>query len=159
MSISSLMLAAGCAAKCSPHAIAVAVGVFAVGFVAGRLTKRCKCGDKRQPEGCCHHRKDRQPLPRKEPARQPVPAGSVEIYVGNLSYDLTDDALKALFAEYGAVVSARIVTNRFNGKSKGFGFVVMSCREEAEKAIAAYSEKEYMGRKMRVNEAKNTITE
>ena len=159
MSISSLMLAAGCAAKCPPHAIAVAVGVFAVGFIAGRLTKRCKCGDKKRHDGCCQHRRDRQPLLRKESARQPVPAGSVEIYVGNLSYGLTDDSLKALFAEYGEVVSVRIVTNRFNGKSKGFGFVVMANREEAEKAIAVYSEKEYMGRKMRVNEAKNTITE
>ena len=159
MSISSLMLAAGCAAKCSPHGIAVVAGVFAVGFFAGRLTKRCKCGDKKRHEGCCQNRKDRQILPRKESARQPVPAGSVEIYVGNLSYELTDDALKALFAEYGTVVSARIVTNRFNGKSKGFGFVVMSDRCEAEKAISVYSEKEYMGRKMRVNEAKNTITE
>lgn len=160
MSISSIMLAAACAAKCPPHAIAVAVGVFAVGFVAGRLTKRCKCGDKKpRHEGCCRDRRDRQPLPRKDSARQPVPSGSVEIYVGNLSYDLNDDSLKALFTEYGDVVSARIVTNRFNGKSKGFGFVVMSNRDEAEKAIAAYSEKEYMGRKMRVNEAKNTITE
>jgi RNA recognition motif-containing protein len=83
----------------------------------------------------------------------------VEIYVGNLSYDLSEDQLKAMFAEYGEVASARIVTNRFNGKSKGFGFVVMPNRAEAEKAIEEYSEKEYMGRKMRVNEAKNTITE
>ena len=95
--------------------------------------------------------------PNPEPARQPIPAGSVEIYVGNLSYDLTDEELKKLFAEYGEVSSARIVLNRFNGKSKGFGFVVMPNRSEAEKAIAAYSEKEFMGRKMRVNEAKNTI--
>ena len=93
----------------------------------------------------------------QEPAPQPIPAGSVEIYVGNLSYDLTDEELKKLFAEYGEVSSARIVLNRFNGKSKGFGFVVMPNRSEAEKAIAAYSEKEFMGRKMRVNEAKNTI--
>ena len=82
-----------------------------------------------------------------------------EIYVGNLSYDLTDEELAKLFSEYGSVFSARIVMNRFNGKSKGFGFVVMPNRAEAEKAIAAYSEKEFMGRKMRVNEAKNTITE
>ena len=72
---------------------------------------------------------------------------------------MTDDELKVLFAEYGEVASARVVTNRSNGKSKGFGFVVMPNRNEAEKAIAAYSEKDYMGRKMRVNEAKNTITE
>ena len=158
MSISSLMFAAACAAKCPPHAIAAVAGALVVGFVAGRLTKRCKCAGKRHHE-CDSRRRERQPVSRKEPARQPVPAGSVEIYVGNLSYDLTDDALKGLFAEYGAVASARIVTNRFNGKSKGFGFVVMPNRDEAEKAIAAYSEKDYMGRKMRVNEAKNTITE
>ncbi|MCQ2388768.1 MAG: RNA-binding protein [Kiritimatiellae bacterium] len=64
-----------------------------------------------------------------------------------------------MFGEYGKVDSARVVLNRANGKSKGFGFVVMPNREEAEKAIAAYSEKEVMGRKMRVNEARNTIVE
>ena len=158
MSISSLILATACAAKCPSHAIAAVAGAFVVGFLAGRITKRCKCAGKKRHE-CDQRRKDRQPVSRKEPARQPVPAGSVEIYVGNLSYDLTDDSLKGLFAEYGEVASARVVTNRFNGKSKGFGFVVMPNRSEAEKAIAAYSEKDYMGRKMRVNEAKNTITE
>ena len=99
------------------------------------------------------------PLTSESPYWAGIPAGSVEIYVGNLSYDLTEEELKKLFTEFGAVSTARIVTNRFNGKSKGFGFVVMPNRAEAEKAIAAYSEKEYMGRKMRVNEAKNTITE
>ena len=158
MSITTLMLAAGCAAKCQPHAIAAVAGALVVGFVAGRLTKRCKCtGKKHSSEG--YVRKDRKPVQRPEPTRQPIPAGSVEIYVGNLSYDLTDEELAKLFSEYGSVFSARIVMNRFNGKSKGFGFVVMPNRAEAEKAIAAYSEKEFMGRKMRVNEAKNTITE
>ena len=158
MSISSLMLAAACTAKCPPHSIADVAGALIVGFVAGRLTKRCKCAGKKHHD-CDQRRKERQFAARKDSARQPVPAGSVEIYVGNLSYDLTDDELKGLFAEYGEVASARVVTNRFNGKSKGFGFVVMPNRNEAEKAIAAYSEKDYMGRKMRFNEAKNTITE
>ena len=158
MSIGSIMLAAGCAAKCPPHAIAALVGAFVVGFAIGRISKRgANSGKKRARDDA--HRKDRKPAPRPEPARQPVPAGSVEIYVGNLSYDLTEDELRKLFAEYGTVASARIVTNRFSGKSKGFGFVVMPNRAEAEKAIAAYSEKEHMGRNMRVNEAKNTITE
>ena len=152
------MLAAGCAAKCPPHAIAAVAGVLVVGFVLGRITKRCKCSGKNQ-SGDARHRKERKPVSRTEPTRQPVPAGSVEIYVGNLSYELSEDELSKLFAKYGEVVSARIVTNRFNGKSKGFGFVVMPNRDEAEKAIEAYSEKEFMGRKMRVNEAKNTITE
>ena len=158
MSTITLMLAAGCAAKCPSHAIAAVAGALVVGFVVGRLSKRCKCsGRKHSCDGS--GRRERKNIARAEITRQPVPAGSVEIYVGNLSYDLTDDDLKALFAKYGTVSSARIVLNRFNGKSKGFGFVVMANRDEAEKAIAAYSEKEYMGRKMRVNEAKNTITE
>ena len=158
MSTMTLMLAASCAAKCPPHAIAAVAGALVVGFVLGRITKRCKCSGKKRM-GDMNHRKDRKPLMRTEPTRQPVPAGSVEIYVGNLSYDLSEEELAKLFSDFGTVVSTRIVTNRFNGKSKGFGFVVMSNREEAEKAIAAYSEKEFMGRKMRVNEAKNTITE
>ena len=151
-----MMLATACAAKCPGHAIVAIVGALVVGFVVGRLSKRgksadCKCGEVKRRSS------ERKPVVNPEPARQPIPAGSVEIYVGNLSYDLTDEELKKLFAEYGEVSSARIVLNRFNGKSKGFGFVVMPNRSEAEKAIAAYSEKEFMGRKMRVNEAKNTI--
>ena len=153
-----MMLATACASKCPGHAIVAIVGALVVGFILGRLSKRgkgagCKCGEPKRRSS------ERKPVVNPEPARQPIPAGSVEIYVGNLSYDLTDEELKKLFAEYGEVSSARIVLNRFNGKSKGFGFVVMPDRAEAEKAIAAYSEKEYMGRKMRVNEAKNTITE
>ena len=151
-----MMLATACASKCPGHAIVAIVGALVVGFVVGRLSKRgksadCKCGEAKRRSS------ERKPVVNPEPARQPIPAGSVEIYVGNLSYDLTDEELKKLFAEYGEVSSARIVLNRFNGKSKGFGFVVMPNRSEAEKAIAAYSEKEFMGRKMRVNEAKNTI--
>ena len=151
-----MMLATACASKCPGHAIVAIVGALVVGFILGRLSKRgkgagCKCGEPKRRSS------ERKPVVNPEPARQPIPAGSVEIYVGNLSYDLTDEELKKLFAEYGEVSSARIVLNRFNGKSKGFGFVVMPNRSEAEKAIAAYSEKEFMGRKMRVNEAKNTI--
>ena len=151
-----MMLATACASKCPGHAIVAVIGALVVGFIVGRLSKRgkgktCKCGEPKRRSS------ERKPVVNPEPARQPIPAGSVEIYVGNLSYDLTDEELKKLFAEYGEVSSARIVLNRFNGKSKGFGFVVMPNRSEAEKAIAAYSEKEFMGRKMRVNEAKNTI--
>ena len=151
--MNAMMLAA---AKCPPHAILAIAGALVAGFVIGRLSKGGKAAEGRQQDS---RRKDRKQQPRTEPARQPIPAGSVEIYVGNLSYDLTEGDLNKLFSEYGTVSSARIVTNRFNGKSKGFGFVVMPNREEAEKAISAYSEKEHMGRKMRVNEAKNTITE
>ena len=152
-----MMLATACASKCPPHAILAIVGALVVGFVIGRLSKRGKGADRKAGGEVKRRSSERKPILPPEPARQPIPAGSVEIYVGNLSYDLTDEELKKLFAEYGEVSSARIVLNRFNGKSKGFGFVVMPNRSEAEKAIAAYSEKEFMGRKMRVNEAKNTI--
>ena len=151
-----MMLATACVAKCPGHAIVAIVGALVVGFILGRLSKRGKGADRKGGEPK-RRSSERKPVVNPEPARQPIPAGSVEIYVGNLSYDLTDEELKKLFAEYGEVSSARIVLNRYNGKSKGFGFVVMPNRSEAEKAIAAYSEKEFMGRKMCVNEAKNTI--
>lgn len=132
------------------------MGGLVAGFVLGRLSKG---GCKKNNGSCkCKKNNERKPLP-PQPARQPIPAGSVEIYVGNLSYELDEAQLVKMFGEYGRVDSARVVMNRANGKSKGFGFVVMPNRDEAEKAIAAYSEKEVMGRKMRVNEAKNTIVE
>ena len=70
---------------------------------------------------------------------------------------MTEDQLRKEFEAYGKVNSARLITNRFNGKSKGYGFVQMPVREEAEKAVAALNDKEIMGRKMRCNEAKNLI--
>ena len=145
--------------SCPPHAIVALAGALAGGFIAGFFVGRrgkaacaCKKGaDKKQPAQL-PRRAVRPPEP-----RTPIPAGSVEIYVGNLSYDMTEDALRKTFEAFGKVDSARVVTNRFNNKSKGFGFVVMPNRPEAEKAIAEMSEKEVMGRKMRVNEAQNTI--
>ncbi len=163
--MNTLMLSTGvaCASQCPMSYVYVAgAAALVAGFVIGRITKR---GSKQAGNGgrSGADKRTRQssrkmPLPRQEPTHQPVPAGSVEIYVGNLNYDFTEEELRKLFEEYGEVSTARIVLNKYNGRSKGFGFVVMPNRSEAEKAIAAYSEKEYMGRKMRVNEAKNTIT-
>ena len=79
----------------------------------------------------------------------------VEIYVGNLSYDMSEAQMRKEFEKYGAVKSARIISNRFNRKSKGFGFVEMPNRPEAEAAIRALHDKDILGRKLRVNEAKN----
>ncbi len=84
--------------------------------------------------------------------------GCVEIYVGNLSYDMTEDQMRKEFEKYGKVEMARVISNRF-GKSKGFGFVEMPNRPEAERAIAALHDKEILGRKLRVNEAKNKSRE
>ena len=79
------------------------------------------------------------------------------LYVGNLSYSVDDDMLRALFEPFGKVDSARAITDRETGKSKGFGFVQMPNRAEAEKACEALNDKEIMGRKMKCNEAKNLI--
>ncbi|HNX34874.1 MAG TPA: RNA-binding protein [Kiritimatiellia bacterium] len=83
----------------------------------------------------------------------------MEIYVGNLSYDMTEAQMRKEFEKYGAVKSARIISNRFNHKSKGFGFVEMPNRPEAEAAIKALHDKDILGRKLRVNEAKNKSRE
>ncbi len=84
-----------------------------------------------------------------------LPPGAVEIYVGNLSYDTTEDYLRKEFEKFGAVASVRIITNHFNNKSKGFGFIEMPNRPEAEKAIAALNDTEIQGRKLHINEARN----
>lgn len=83
----------------------------------------------------------------------------VEIYVGNLSYDMNEAHMRKEFERYGVVKSARIISNRFNHKSKGFGFVEMPNRPEAEAAIKALHDKDILGRKLRVNEAKNKSRE
>jgi RNA recognition motif-containing protein len=89
------------------------------------------------------------------PRRKPGSPDCVEIYVGNLSYETAEDQLRREFERYGKVKSARIISNRFNRKSKGFGFVEMPNRPEAEAAIKALHDKEIQGRKLRVNEARN----
>lgn len=79
----------------------------------------------------------------------------VEIYVGNLSYDMSEAQMRREFERYGKVSSARIISNRLTKRSKGFGFVEMPDRAEAEAAIRALNERDVLGRKLRVNEAKN----
>lgn len=77
----------------------------------------------------------------------------MNIYVGNLSWTMTDDDLMNLFTQYGAVSSAKILKDKMNGRSKGFGFVEMESDEEAKTAIANLNETEVMGRKLIVNES------
>ena len=77
-----------------------------------------------------------------------------KIYVGNLSYDVTDSALEQLFAAHGTVQSAQVIMDRDTGRSKGFGFVEMSSDQEAQAAIAALNGKDSGGRSLTVNEAK-----
>ena len=77
----------------------------------------------------------------------------MDIYVGNLAYATTDEGLRAAFAAYGEVTSARVVTDRMNGRSKGFGFVEMPDRAQAQAAIDALNGQPLDGRPIRVNES------
>ena len=77
-----------------------------------------------------------------------------KLYVGNLTYGVTDSALEQMFAPYGTVESAQVIMDRDTGRSKGFGFVEMKTDQEAQAAIAAMNGKEVHGRSLTVNEAK-----
>jgi len=76
----------------------------------------------------------------------------MNIYVGNISWGMTDQDLESLFAEHGTVTSAKIITDRMTNRSRGFGFVEMS--DGGEAAIAALNEAEVEGRKLVVNESR-----
>jgi len=77
-----------------------------------------------------------------------------KLYIGNLPYSTTSDSLKSLFSEVGNVTSAQVMTDKFSGRSRGFGFVEMSTPEEAQSAIDKFNGHEQDGRKIVVNEAK-----
>lgn len=77
-----------------------------------------------------------------------------KLYVGNLPYNVTEDRLQQHFAQFGSVVSARIIADKFSGRSKGFGFVEMSSDQEAEKAITALNGTDFEGRNIVVSEAR-----
>ncbi len=78
----------------------------------------------------------------------------MNIYVGNLSYGVTEEDLQQKFSEYGAVVNVNIIKDRETGNSKGFGFVEMENQEDGEKAIAELDGKDLQGRDMKVNQAR-----
>jgi len=129
---------------------------FLLGVIVEMIAAKCFGG---KPKTCVVAKPDRK-APRgdvlKPERRHPAPAdGSIEIYVGNLSYELTEDQLRAEFAVFGTVNSVRVITNRYNNKSKGFGFVHMPVRAEADAAIAALNGKEIQGRRITCNEARN----
>jgi cold-inducible RNA-binding protein len=79
---------------------------------------------------------------------------ATKLYVGNLNYDVNDEQLGELFAQAGNVVSAKVITDRYSGRSKGFGFVEMGSEEESKKAIEMLNEKDFQGRNIIVNEAR-----
>ena len=79
---------------------------------------------------------------------------SAKLYVGNLSFDTTTEDLEKMFGEIGTVESTNIIEDRETGRSRGFGFVEMSSKEEGQNAISALNGKEIDGRALTVNEAK-----
>jgi len=81
------------------------------------------------------------------------PVMAMNIYVGNLSYSTTDKDIKEAFEKYGTVTSARVIFDRDTGRSRGFGFIEMS-DDEGSEAIEAWNGADFMGRPLRVNEAR-----
>jgi RNA recognition motif-containing protein len=84
---------------------------------------------------------------------------SKQIYAGNLSYQMTDDSLRDLFAQHGAVVSVKIIRYPDSGKSKGFGFIEMDNDDEADNAIQKLNGTDVQGRSIRVNVARPKKTD
>ena len=78
----------------------------------------------------------------------------MNIYLGNIAWSMTEDDVEALFGEFGAVSSVKIITDKYSGRSKGFGFVEMDDDAGAQKAIDALNDSEQEGRNLRVNQAR-----
>lgn len=78
----------------------------------------------------------------------------MNIYIGNLSFDTTEDDLRQAFTSYGEVSSVNIITDKYSGKSRGFGFVEMPAKGEAEEAMAGLNGQELDGKSLNVNEAR-----
>ena len=78
----------------------------------------------------------------------------MNIYVGNLAYSVTEDELRQAFSQFGDVTRANVITDKYSGQSKGFGFVEMSDKAAAEEAISALNGTDLNGRSIKVNEAK-----
>lgn len=81
----------------------------------------------------------------------------MNLYVGNLLFDVTENELKELFEPFGQVTEIRLIMDKFSGKSKGFGFIEMPSKDEAQKAIEGLNGKDIKGRAMTVNEAKPKV--
>jgi cold-inducible RNA-binding protein len=79
---------------------------------------------------------------------------NTKLYVGNLSFDATENDLQDLFAQYGPVVEANLIVDKMSGRARGFGFVTMTTKEGADAAIQALNGKDFKGRALTVNEAR-----
>jgi len=126
----------------------ISLAWFVVGVLAGRALPSVSGGKA----------KSRKRGAKRGGRARKVPAnikGNPELYVGNLSYDVTEKDLYRVLGDFGRVSSVRLIENSFNGKSKGYAFVQMGDRATSDKVTKALNGKEYEGRKMVVNIAKN----
>jgi RNA recognition motif-containing protein len=114
-----------------------AVAGLAIGFIAGRLSTGGSTGTSSDSGSAVE------------------PGDGVELYVGNLSYDVGEKELIKIFSSHGKVLSARIIKNKFNNRSKGYGFVEMATGSGAGKAVKAMHGKDVKERKLVVNEARS----
>jgi|APCry1669188970_1035186.scaffolds.fasta_scaffold119608_2 RNA recognition motif-containing protein len=112
-----------------------------VGIVLGGLLPRRQKAAKASVRDNSDGRGERQP-------------SQYELYVGNLPYEMSDADLKKLIDPFGEVVSARIITNRISGSSKGYGFVKMSSAEDVRKTVSSLNNKDLDGRRIAVSEAR-----
>ena len=113
------------------------LAAFLLGLIVGAIAKRQRSTARQEDEGGVGD------------------GETIELYVGNLSYDVTEKDMRKAFEPYGKVVDTRIIQNKFNGKSKGYGFVEMVERDESDAAIKAMNGKDLMGRKVVVKEARS----
>lgn len=117
-----------------------------IGFLAGFLVGGAKGKTNRNPR-----QRNRTKVEGKSNG------DGVELYVGNLSYDMTEEQLRKIFEKFGQVKAARVITHHATSRSKGFGFVTMSERPRAMAAVEALNDKDVQGRKLRVNEARGKV--
>jgi RNA recognition motif-containing protein len=125
--------------------IAGAAGLI-IGFAAGRLSASGKKPAKKAPKA--------KNAPRRSPSGKKAGEG-IELYVGNLPYEAREKDLVKAFSVAGEALSARIIRNKFNGKSKGYGFVEMATDSDAKQAAGKMNGTELDGRKIVVNEARS----
>ena len=78
----------------------------------------------------------------------------MNIFIGNLSYEVSDEDLKTLFSQFGSVISAKVIVDSDTGQSRGFGFVELESKDQGQKAIAGLNGVELKGRTVKVNEAR-----
>jgi RNA recognition motif-containing protein len=125
---------------------AAAAAALLIGFMAGRVSAP---GKGKRPAG------KKPPKPVKRTASGKKPGEGIELYVGNLPYETREKDLVKAFSGSGEAIGARVIRNKFNGKSKGYGFVEMATEADAKRAASKMNGTDLNGRKIVVNEARS----